>query len=369
MEKDQNRKRRKKHHQKKTLLLLGKIAAVLAGFLLVIYAGTKLLLGIGGNRLYQNAESKGPLLESDLDLDRGETENKEPLWQEGWVRHKGEIYEYNDKILTFLVMGIDKKGEVTGSRTATDGGQSDALFLAIINPEDETLSILAIDRNTMTDIRMVGAGENGTDMVRTSQLAVQHGFGDGKEGSCELTRDAVSALFFDLPVHGYISVNYEAVPYINDAVGGVEVTIPKDALGGNPNWTEGEQVTLKGQEAISFIKWRDTSVFESARLRMLRQKQYLTAFVSKALAKTKTDVTLPLTLYQGAKNYIVTDLSVDEIVYLASEFMSYHFDGERIYTMEGETVMGEKYEEFYPDMEALKEQVITLFYHKVELPD
>ena len=41
----------------------------------------------------------------------------------------GRIYEYNDDIMTFLIMGIDKNGEVQNNRDATDGGQADALFL------------------------------------------------------------------------------------------------------------------------------------------------------------------------------------------------------------------------------------------------
>jgi hypothetical protein len=34
--------------------------------------------------------------------------------------------------------------------------------------------------------------------------------------------------------------------------------------------------------------------------------------------------------------------------------------------MEGETVMGEEFEEFYPDEDALYEMILDVFYEKVE---
>ncbi|MCM1542798.1 MAG: LCP family protein, partial [Blautia sp.] len=347
-----------------------RILAVIAVFFALVYAGAGITMYSGRNRLRDNANSRGPAMVMDEPgpvLSEGMEETGGHVWQEGWVRHDGDVYAYNEDIMTFLVMGIDKKGEVEANRDLTSGGQSDAIFLLIINPHDETISIFAVDRNTMTDITMVGVGDNGADVVTTAQLAVQHGFGDGGAGSCELTRDAVSKLFFGLPVHGYISVNYEAIPYINDAVGGIEVVIPEDVAGARKDWHTGDTVLLKGDNAITFVKWRDTSLYESARLRTRRQKTYLTSFVAKAIAATKQDITMPVTLYNRVKGYTVTDITVDEMAYLASELTGYRFSGDRIYTMEGETVMGEKYEEFYPDVDALKEQMIGIFYEKVDL--
>lgn len=354
--------------RRRILKRLAYILGVVVLFLGVVYGSARLVVYLGQRGLYDNANSAGPQL--GLEETAAAEEAKEAgttyVWQEGWIRYDGEIYAYNEDILTFLVLGIDKGGEVTESRTATSGGQSDAMFLLILNPHTEQISIYAIDRNTMTDIKMVGMGENGTDITATAQLAVQHGFGDGEAGSCELTRDAVSALFYDLPIHGYISVNYEAIPRINDAVGGVEVTITEDAAGAKKSWKTGDVVLLEGQDAIKFVKWRDTSVFESARMRSARQKTYLTSFIQKAMEATKQDITMPITLYNEVKDYTVTDITVDEMSYLVSEVIGYSFSGDQIYAMPGETLMGETYEEFYPDMDALRAQMIEIFYEKVE---
>lgn len=352
----------------KVLLIILDVFLVLA---LVLIIGAIILIQSGKSKLKNKANSEGPDMVIEETVTNEQDNTPGYVWKEGWVRYNGDIYEYNEDILTFLVMGIDKKGVVKDSKTPTGGGQSDAMFLLIINPHNQTMNIFAIDRNTMAEINMVGAGENGMDATAVAQLAVQHGFGDGKELSCELTRDAITNFLFNLPIHGYISVNYEAIPAINDAVGGVEVTIPEDLVSmakkAGINWKAGDRILLKGQDAIRFIKWRDTSLFESARLRTRRQKEYLTSFVAQAIEATKKDVTMPINLYNKIKGYTVTDISVDEMTYLASELINYRFSAEHIYSMEGETIMGEEFEEFYPDMDALKAQMIELFYEKVDI--
>lgn len=63
---------------------------------------------------------------------------------------------------------------------------------------------------------------------------------------------------------------------------------------------------------------------------------------------------------------MVTDISLDETVYLASVFNEYAFHEEDFYMLSGKTVMGEKFEEFYPDEDALFEMILDIFYEKVQ---
>lgn len=265
---------------------------------------------------------------------REDAEENQTVWEEDWIRFEDKIYEYNEDVLTFLVMGIDKRGKVSDNPDEVSGGQADALFLVVLNPDSKEISIIAINRDTMTEILMYGYGEAGNDKVITAQIAAQHGFGDGKEKSCELTCDAVSGLFYDLPIHGYISVNMDAVGALNDAVGGVEVVVLEDLTKRKKSWKEGAVVKLEGEDAFWYVKWRDTTVYESNRGRLARQKQYLTAFVKQALEETKKDITVPLTLYNKMSKYVVTDITVEEIAYLAGELPGYHFTDTSIYILE-----------------------------------
>lgn len=367
---ERSRRRRRRVLQR---ILAWLLVAVL--ILALIVAAVSLYISGGGRKLRERTAGATPNLASET-VATGQAENDaegyEPLvetvWQEGWIRYQGKIYEYNQEIITFLVMGIDKMEEVSESQDAVSGGQSDALFLVILNPDDQSIRILAINRDTMTDVVLYQAGEDGSSPVVTAQIAAQHGFGDGRERNCELTRDAVSGLLYDLPINGYVAVNMAAIPELNDALGGVDVMALEDLSSRIPGAAEGNLLHLEGMDAFWYVKYRDTEVFESARGRLARQKQYLTAFVKQAMEATKKDITLPIDLYGKLKQYMVTDITTDEVMYLAGQVTGYSFEQDGIYTLEGTTVMGEKHEEFYPDEEALKDLMIRLFYRQVELP-
>ena len=62
---------------------------------------------------------------------------------------------------------------------------------------------------------------------------------------------------------------------------------------------------------------------------------------------------------------MVTDLTADEIAYMAGNWIQYDFG--RILSMKGETLHGMKHEEFYPDYDALRELVLDVFYEEVTL--
>lgn len=365
-----------------------KIVSTIIAWLFAILVIIVILIGvvavvraIGGNRLRNAAASNKPnlMMEETTSGQNGadateafqETPTAAPqeeavVWQEGWVRHNGKIYEYNEDIMTFLVMGIDKNSEVKESTTDTGGGQADALFLVVVDGDTEEIRIVAINRDTMTEIDAYGYGDyEGYGQTMIAQIATQHGFGDGMELSCELTVNTVSELFFDLPIHGYASINMAAIADINDAIGGVEVTVLEDLTKAHKSWTEGTQVTLEGEDAYDYVHWRDLTLFESNRGRLARQKQYLSAFMNKAKTEIKKDITLPVTMYGELSKYMVTDVTVDEVAYLAGELLDYEFNADDIYTLEGTTEMGEKHEEFYPDYDALKELMIEVFYREV----
>lgn len=148
--------------------------------------------------------------------------------KEGRVYYNGKAYDFNEDILTFLIMGIDQRSETVQEYTeGFDGGSADAVFLLILNPHTRKMQILAIDRNTMTDVDVYDYYGTYTETV-TAQICVQHGFGDGTTGSAAYMEKAVSNLLFGLPINGYCAVNMSSIARINDAVGGVDVVVLED---------------------------------------------------------------------------------------------------------------------------------------------
>lgn len=364
-------KGKKKGHSRKKRTFIYRV-----GLFFLILVCVLLLIGIFvlGGYFWMEKRGKSSLAEKQAMLPQqmvsvsvneipveAETEVTEAL-EEGEIRYQGKIWTYNKDILTFLCMGIDKKGEVKASGNLLKGGQADAIFLAVLDPDQKKISIIGVNRDTMTEISVYD--KDGLYVGKeTAQLALQHAYGDGLEESCERTMEAVSHLFYGLPIHGYCALNMSVIQLINDAIGGVDVTVASDVyISGKRRWKAGEQIHLEGKDAVSFVQGRDTSIAQSAEDRLARQKQYLKAFMDQAIQAVKQDMTLPVKLYSQITPYMVTDITSDEVVYLAGQALSYSFSEEDIYSLTGEVRMGEKYEEFYQDDTALYEMILKIFY-------
>lgn len=330
----------------------------------LLFGGYGIVRAVGKNRLYQKS-SAGQIAMPEAHEEEKLTAAEKEKWQDGWVKYKDVVYAYNEEILTFLIMGIDKASDVEEAAKGTDGGQADALFLAVLNPKDKRIKVIGINRNTMTDVDVYDGNGEYVSTVK-SQIAIQHGFGNGMEESCEYQKKAVANLFYQLPIHGYAAVNMSAIATINDAVGGVEVTVPPDLDGFQEQFTEGKRVYLLGENAFWFVKYRDTDIFGSADMRLERQKQYLNGFIRSAKRAVHKDASVVIDLYQAVRPQMVTDISPDEAVYLASVAKEYAFYEEDFYMLSGENVMGDKFEEFYPDEDAMFEMILDIFYEKVQ---
>ena len=104
----------------------------------------------GKSNLSSKSATSTPMLAQDnVEAERAAN----PAWQSDWVRYNGGVYDYNENITTFLIMGIDKSDEVVQEvEEGENAGQADALFLLVINPTDQSIKVIGINRNSMTDV-------------------------------------------------------------------------------------------------------------------------------------------------------------------------------------------------------------------------
>lgn len=361
----------KKYHPGKKVrmkAIWGKV--LIAGLIMLCVAsvvfGTYMVLkNVGENRLKKHAaEVENQELAGQLNDEPEMTE--EPLeLEEGQILVEGEVWEYNKDIMTFLCMGVDSRNGIQKEKTPGKAGQADALLMIVVNPRREEVNVIAINRDTMTDIEIYDtAGMYLEEQER--QITLQYAYGDGREKSCELMEAVVSELFYGIPIHGYGALAMDSIATLNDAVGGVEVTILEDMTKFKSGWTKGAQVKLKGSDALLYVQRRDVA-YEGTNLgRVERQKQYLMNYVGKLKQKIKEDVTFPITLLGQIQKHMITSLTMQEITYLADTLLGYEFSVENIISVPGESKMGEKYEEFYVDDAALKQIVIDVFYDKMQ---
>lgn len=330
------------------ILVLAIVAVV--GFTLVILQKNSVLL--------QETATEQPADKSQ-EADTGMVEK----WQEGDVSYSGKTYRYNPYIKTYLFMGIDKDEQVTTAKDGISGGQSDVLFLFVNNDKTKQLSIIAIHRNTMTCLDIYDEAGNYVGQTQ-GQICLQHAYGDGKRQSCLRSVDAISYLFYNLPIDGYFALNMGGIPALNEAVGGVEVEVLHDlkSEARNVSLTAGETVLLSDDEAYVYLRSRDVDEFDSASRRLERQQQYLSALAKKVEAVAVQGESQILKIYDAIEDYSVSNIDFAE---LAEDAAEYKQDGITMYSLPGETVMGEEFEEYHLDKDAFYDLVIEVFYEEV----
>ena len=116
-------KTRHRNKKRKAVIVTAAVLVVLA-VLLVSYEAVK---AVGRSNLQKRAKTAPPQV---FPVETQElTEEEEKIWQEGWIKRGDQIYAYNEDIMTFLFMGIDKDEDVEKVEEGTDGGQANALSL------------------------------------------------------------------------------------------------------------------------------------------------------------------------------------------------------------------------------------------------
>jgi polyisoprenyl-teichoic acid--peptidoglycan teichoic acid transferase len=165
------------------------------------------------------------------------------------------------KPLNILLMGVDER--------AGDKGRSDTLILMQLNPENNSMTMLSIPRDTRVEI----AGHGKMDKINHS-----YAFGGTK-----MTVETVEN-FLDLKLDYYIKVNMEALSEIVDALGGITVN-------NNLTWSDegfykkgyvynkGE-ITLDGPKTIGYVRMRHMDN-KGDFGRQDRQRQVINAIVDK----------------------------------------------------------------------------------------
>lgn len=279
-----------------------------------------------------------------------------------WIDEQGNAYNYRDDVISILFMGIDYMGDEKNWFYATEsnGGNADVIGLVILDTRTFDFSMLYIPRDTMADVIAMDANGQYLDTVYTN-ISTAHSYGDGKDLSCRLTTDAVSRLLYGAPVSRYVALDYDALYTLNDLIGGLTITFDDDYTEIHSTFTKGSTVTLNRWYMDKFITYRSETDLEGAYKRGMRSMAVMKALFNQCKRKIVADPAVALEYYNGLKDYITTDLDLTEITYLARNMGKMYFTSDTIVRLPGETVMGERYAEFYPDEGWLHDFVVEKF--------
>ncbi len=378
----ENIKKAKRAKNVKRKNTFGKIAKGTLAFMFIII----LTIGLAGIVVYKSGEmslkASASTQTPKLVIDEAEVERiKESLnysnsvaWQEDWVVYNDKVYEYREDALNFLLLGIDRRGELSSETKLTDwkAGQADVIFLLSLCKEDKTLSVIGIPRNSMVDVEVF---DNKNECIDTiyDQICLQYGYAGGGELGLAKMAESVSELFGGLPIHGACAVSYDAVSELTKRLGGIEVVVPDDMTAYNRDYVQGSTQILTEKNVVNYLRYRDMYTLGSPTVRLTRQKAFMKTAAARVLQEIKADPAFVKETYEAVKPYMNTDISLDEAVYIAAQALECTLSDGSFYQLSGEDKAkyindeGDYYNEYYLDEEALKDLMMKVFYKAVKV--
>ncbi|MBR9939610.1 LCP family protein [Lachnospiraceae bacterium Marseille-Q4251] len=221
--------------------------------------------------------------------------------------------EVANSYTNIALYGVDsREGQLTID------AHSDALMVASINDKTKDVKLVSVYRDTYLD------NTNGE-----YRKATECYFYGGPTRSISMLNKNL-----DLDIQDYVTVDFNVVADVVDAIGGVEIDVQQDEIKWlNGYQTEGSQVTgkeivevtqagpqtLNGLQTLSYCRIRYTTGDDYKRTE--RQRTVL----NKILEKVKT---MPVTTLVGIVNdmfdHISTSLTLPEIIDLAKDVAAYN---------------------------------------------
>lgn len=346
-------KRRRKHRHSKRMKRVKKILLII----LVLLVTAALVAGASLFAMYY--QGKEQVTEKNVNIRAPENV---VVGQKGqYVVYNNERYNYNNDIITILFLGIDRVDSTTKSEVYITNYMSDVISLFVINKKTGVIDIINVPRDIITDVG-VYSPDGGYVGLEKQAIAAAFAYGDGEKKSCMNSADAVSRLFYNIPIKTYVSLNLDGFQDINDSVGGVDVVSPETIS----FFTEGEEYHLDGVMAREFIQARAKDRPDANLLRNKRQQVYCNEFLKKMIARTKSDVSVPVNLFNASAPYSCTNLNAERITYLATEYvvnrdMKFHYSSVPVEVKQ----VGDNAQNYVKEKE-FYEMFLKVFYTKAE---
>ena len=275
----------------------------------------------------------------------------------GKIEYNGMTYKLNRNITTLLFIGVDDFGEAQSSESYNNNKRADFICLVLFDKTTRKYSLLHLNRDTMAEITELGLGGRPVGTV-TEQLALAHTYGSGMEDSCRNTVSAVSNLLYGARINNYLSVTMDALPLLNDFIGGVTVEVLDD-FEDSDILKKGNTVKLTGELALQYVRGRSETTLKTNIARMERQRQYIKAFLEALQTKLKDDNSFTEEVMDLISKYTVSNINAGQMASYSDFIEDYGYSG--VFTTEGETKVN-TYIEYYVDKDKLKQLVIDLFF-------
>lgn len=272
----------------------------------------------------------------------------------------GEIHHYRENEITnYLFIGVDRTDvtQVTGHQ---NGGQADFLVVLSIDRVRRTVTPVMLDRDAMVEMKTYGVFGHPAG-TRVMQLCLAQAYSGVNIPSSVNTVETVEKLLQGIDIHHYILLDMSAIPLVNDAIGGVEVTLQDDFTSFDPVMTKGATLRLMGKQAEFFVRGRMTVADGTNASRMARQQQYLNGLLDQFRKTVKGDQYKLNEVLNAVKGHMSTDAADNTLLHDVNAYDDYTWKA--MQTLQGEHTIDEYgFAEFWVDEAALKQLVADIWF-------
>ena len=303
-----------------------KKVAVFAGVTLAVVAFSVVLIAVAANRL-NTARDTRPALRLELDAPRevvsavNEPSTSSDSTSEG-VDNSGSESQpvlstaIRDKSkYTFLILGSDAAG-----------GNTDTIMVATFDIDNFTLDVVNIPRDTLVNVSWSLKKANSI----LPNMRRQH---RGEQDAELRAMDATAELFSDIlgfKVDYWVVLNFRAFSALVDAVGGINFNVPFSITYYGFTVNAGQQ-RLNGRQALIVIRNRDFATADIGR--MMITQNFMTAAMNQIIAQ-RNSIRVP-DMARVFLNNVVTDMSVDDLIFFGERFLQMNSDNIRFHMMPG----------------------------------
>lgn len=280
------------------------------------------------------------------------------------LEHEGSTWYYRENEITnYLLIGLDQE-DVDRSVGYQNGGQADFLVVLSIDRINQIITPVMLDRDTMTEVQTYGIFGHPSGR-RQMQLCLAQAYSTQGSSGSENTANAVEGLLHGVKIDHFLTLDTSAVPLLNDAVGGVEVTLQDDFTGYDPQMTQGATLRLTGKQAEYFVRGRMTVADGTNASRMKRQQQYISGFLTQLHLELERDPDKMVELLNEVSGHMRTDTSEEVLLRDVDAYSEYEWNP--MQTLKGTHHIDEyRFAEFWVDEEDLRNMIVSVWFSKEE---
>ena len=290
------------------------------------------------------------------------------------VVYNGKTYKLNENVVPICIMGNDK-----GLHTPDAGtnGQADAIMVIAIDTETNDIKGISVPRDSMVkSLKKFRDIYNGSSYKTDKmQICLTYACGNNDDQSAEYVADAASELLSGIPINFYYTLWTDGLGELADIAGGVTLealyTLPAvntDKIQSSMPIVAGETVTLKGDDALRYVQYRDTSRYETALERLERQRQFVKELAKTLLERVKGNPSVAVDIFNTLQEYSNTNLGAAEFSYLASLVAASDTTELELTKLEGTAVHNSDnpWEQYLVDEASAYQVVLDTFYTPVD---